>query len=143
MSWQSYIDNMKTPDASGKAPVEDAAICGMDKGAEGVWASTPGFSGITAAEIKRLAAADRKDFGQNGPTIAGMKCRLIRDNLDTDGLNCLDMKSSADADGNAYNVCVGKSVKALVIAKGTKEANGGQVSGKVFSTVEHLRKSNY
>jgi len=139
MSWQSYIDNLKTVDTTGKAPVAEAAICGMQP--ESVWASTPGFANISVEEIKRLAGS-RKDFGQSGPVIAGMKCRLIRDNLDTDGLFCLDLKSSADAEGNAYNVCVGKSARALVIAKGTKEANGGQVSGKVFSVVEYLRKAN-
>jgi len=141
MSWQSYIDNMQTVDNTGKVPVVEAAICGSMPGQESVWASTPGFANISAEEIKRLAG-DRSSFGQSGPLIGGMKCRLIRDNMDTDGMYNLDLKSSADADGNAYNVCVGKSVKALVIAKGSKEANGGQVSGKVFTVVDHLRKAD-
>lgn len=43
MSWQGYIDNLKTPDQSGTCPVSEAAICGITAGQESVWASSPGI----------------------------------------------------------------------------------------------------
>ncbi|CAK6984635.1 profilin-1 [Scomber scombrus] len=141
MSWDSYIANMTAPESDGLVLLEEAAICGI-VAPESVWASTSNFAMITAAEIKRLAS-DRKDFGQNGPVIAGTKCRLIRDNMDIEGLFCMDLKTSADEGGNTFNICVGKSIKAIVIAKGKKDTNGGQVSTKVFSIVEYLRKAGY
>lgn len=60
--------------------------------------------------MKKLTS-NRSDFGQNGPKIGGLKCRLIRDNMDTDGMFCLDLKTSQDTEGNTYNVCVGKTQK--------------------------------
>ena len=47
MSWQSYIDNLKTHDQSGKIPVAEAALCGFTQGEEAVWASSGGLTGIT------------------------------------------------------------------------------------------------
>ncbi|XP_070404823.1 profilin-1 [Nothobranchius furzeri] len=142
MSWQAYIDNLQTPDQSGMVPVKDAAICGIAPGQQSVWVSTPGLSGITPDEIKKLVG-DRSGFGQNGVFIAGQRCRLIRDQLDVDPIFTLDLKTAADADGNAYGICVGKSKTAIVIVKGIKDATGGQLSSKLYSVVEYLRKSNY
>uniref|UniRef100_A0A3Q3A0Z9 Profilin n=2 Tax=Kryptolebias marmoratus TaxID=37003 RepID=A0A3Q3A0Z9_KRYMA len=141
MSWQSYIDSLKTADQSGLVPVNEAAICGIAPGQESVWVSTPGLSSITAEEIKKLSG-DRSGFGQHGVYIGGQRCRLIRDQMDTDPIFALDLKTAADADGNAYGICVGKSKTAVVIVKGTKDASGGQLSSKVFTVVSHLRKSN-
>ncbi|XP_023257787.1 profilin-1-like [Seriola lalandi dorsalis] len=141
MSWDSYIDNLKTPDSNGVVAVAEAAICGMLSGSESVWASTPALANISVEEIKRLAGK-RSDFGQSGPLIGGVKCRMIRDNMDNDGMFSLDLKTAADASGNAFSVCVGKSKSALVIAKGTKEANGGQLASKVFGIVNYLRGVN-
>uniref|UniRef100_A0A8C6M5N2 Profilin n=1 Tax=Nothobranchius furzeri TaxID=105023 RepID=A0A8C6M5N2_NOTFU len=93
-------------------------------------------------EIKKLVG-DRSGFGQNGVFIAGQRCRLIRDQLDVDPIFTLDLKTAADADGNAYGICVGKSKTAIVIVKGIKDATGGQLSSKLYSVVEYLRKSNY
>ncbi|XP_054880750.1 profilin-1-like [Poeciliopsis prolifica] len=140
MSWQSYIDNMRTPDHSGTTPVAEAAICGTGAGQESIWASSPGLQGITADEIKKLAGKDRSSFAQNGVYIAGTRCRLIRDQMDNEPTFAMDLKTAADADGNTFGVCVGKTNTAIVIAKGTKDATGGQISNKVFSVVEHLRK---
>ncbi|XP_070786061.1 profilin-1 [Enoplosus armatus] len=141
MSWQPYIDNLKAPDESGNAPVEEAAICGLSSGAESVWCSTPALANITVDEIKKLAN-DRKLFPERGAFIAGKKCMMLRDNLDTEGVYTLDMKSAKDADGNAYGLCVGKSSTALIIAQGKKDATGGQLATRVYKMVEYLRKSN-
>ncbi|XP_015257045.1 PREDICTED: profilin-1-like [Cyprinodon variegatus] len=143
MSWNSYIDMLKTPDQSGVVPVAEAAICGIASGQESVWASTPGLAKtITTEEIKKLGSSDRSSFAQNGVYIGGTRCRLIRDQMDMDPVYALDLKTAADAEGNTFNVCVGKSVTAIVIVKGTKDASGGQLSSKAFSVVSYLRKSN-
>lgn len=92
-------------------------------------------------EIKKLAH-DRKNFSQVGAYIAGKKCMMLRDELDTDKVHTLDLKTARDADGNAYGICVGKSKQALVIAMGTKEASGGQLTSKVFGVVDYLRGVN-
>ncbi|XP_038133425.1 profilin-1, partial [Cyprinodon tularosa] len=93
-------------------------------------------------EIKKLGSSDRSSFAQNGVYIGGTRCRLIRDQMDMDPVYALDLKTAADAEGNTFNVCVGKSVTAIVIVKGTKDASGGQLSSKAFSVVSYLRKSN-
>ncbi|XP_004573822.1 profilin-1 [Maylandia zebra] len=142
MSWQGYIDNLKTPDQSGTCPVSEAAICGITAGQESVWASSPGIQ-VTVDEIKKLGANDRSSFAQNGVHIGGVRCRLIRDQMDVDPVFALDLKTSADAEGNTFSVCVGKAKTAIVIAKGTKDASGGQLSSKVFKIVEYLRKAGY
>uniref|UniRef100_A0A3B5QUY8 Profilin n=1 Tax=Xiphophorus maculatus TaxID=8083 RepID=A0A3B5QUY8_XIPMA len=132
MSWQSYIDTMKTADQSGMVPVAEAAICGIAAGQESVWVSTSGLQGITVDEIKKLGSKDRSSFAQNGVYIGGTRCRLIRDQMDMDPVFALDLKTAADADGNAFGVCVGKTKTAVVIAKGTKDASGGQISNKLL-----------
>ncbi|XP_047241140.1 profilin-1 [Girardinichthys multiradiatus] len=142
MSWQSYIDTLKTADQSGMVPVAEAAICGISPGQESVWVSTPGLANITPDEIKKLGSADRSSFAQNGVYIGGTRCRLIRDQMDLDPVYALDLKTAADAEGNTFGVCVGKSKTAIVIVKGTKDASGGQLSSKAFNVVSHLRKSN-
>lgn len=61
-----------------------------------------------AEEIRKLAGK-RDTFGQCGPCVGGMKCRMLRDNMEDEKMYSLDLKSAADAEGNTYSVCVGKS----------------------------------
>ncbi|XP_041821600.1 profilin-1 [Chelmon rostratus] len=141
MSWQSYVQNLMAPDHTGNSPVKDAAICGCEPGKESVWASSSGLANITQEEIRRLAGK-RTDFSCNGPHIAGKKCMMLRDRMDDETNYSLDMKTSSDSEGNTFSVCVGKSLNALIIAVGTKEAQGGQVANKVFPVVKYLRENN-
>lgn len=53
MSWNSYIDMLKTPDQSGVVPVAEAAICGIASGQESVWASTPGLAKTITVRAQR------------------------------------------------------------------------------------------
>uniref|UniRef100_A0A671WUP5 Profilin n=1 Tax=Sparus aurata TaxID=8175 RepID=A0A671WUP5_SPAAU len=181
MSWDQYITTLKAD-----SQVEEAAIWGCDKGAESKWAGGPGLDSITADEIKKLAG-DRSAFRQCGPHISGKKCMLLTDNMDAEGIYCLNLKTAADADGNRYSICVGKTNKgktgregdtererererqcalcccckvdlshphvclsvclsvstALIIAKGTKDANGGHLAEQVFKIVKYLREAGY
>ncbi|XP_073331752.1 profilin-2-like [Pagrus major] len=137
MSWDQYITNLKAD-----SQVEEAAIWGCEKGAESKWAGGAGLDCITADEIKKLVG-DRSAFRQCGPHIGGKKCMLLNDHMDTDGVHSLNLKTAADSDGNRYSICVGKTAKALVIVKGTKDANGGHLSDLTFKTVDYLRKSGF
>ncbi|XP_070710963.1 profilin-1 [Pempheris klunzingeri] len=137
MSWESYIGNLLK-----NGLVSEAAICGMETGSEGVWASTPGLAGITADEIKRLAG-DTASFHTSGPLLAGTKCMFLRDGSNDPSTYSLDLKTKADSEGVSYSVCVGKSKKTLVIAKGKKDVGGGPLSMNVHSMVKYLRDQNY
>lgn len=140
MSWDDYVKNVKSSDQSGMTPVAAVAICGIAEGQQNVWA---GSLQVTPDEIKKLCASDRASFAQNGVYIAGKRCRLIRDQLDIEPMFAMDVKTAADAEGNTYSICIGRSKQTLVIAMGTKDASGGQVSNKVHGVVEHLRKVGY
>ncbi|CAJ1048375.1 Beta-enolase [Xyrichtys novacula] len=136
--WTAWINSLTAADS----PVEDAAICGITPGQESVWASTPALSNISVDEIRKMAN-DRKDFAINGAYLGGKRCRLIRDQLEMEGVNCCDLKTAAGADGsNPVNVCVGKSKQAIVVAFAKKDSGGGPLGDKVFKTVDHLRKCN-
>ncbi|KAI9527205.1 hypothetical protein NQZ68_032786 [Dissostichus eleginoides] len=97
---------------------------------------------FSSEEVKKLIG-DTSTFHQSGPVVAGMKCMMIRDQYADPSSYCLQLKSRKDAEGNSFNICVGKTNKAIVIAKGTKEANGGQVTAKVFAMVSYLLGAGY
>uniref|UniRef100_A0A3Q2UKR6 Profilin n=1 Tax=Fundulus heteroclitus TaxID=8078 RepID=A0A3Q2UKR6_FUNHE len=103
------------------------------------WASlSPG----QADEIKKLASKDRSSFAQNGAYIGGTRCRLIRDQLDVDPVFALDLKTAADADGNTFGVCVGKTKTGETVMKTPEKLkSGGQLSAKIFTVVSHLQKA--
>ncbi|KAJ4919760.1 hypothetical protein JOQ06_024776 [Pogonophryne albipinna] len=94
-------------------------------------------------EQVKMLIGDTSTFHQSGPVVAGMKCMLIRDQYDDPSSYCLQLKSKKDDDGNTFHICVGKTNTAVVIAKGTKDANGGQVTAKVFTIVSYLRGAGY
>ncbi|XP_061566238.1 profilin-1-like [Cololabis saira] len=139
MSWQAFIERLTDKiDGTKPSPVEEAAICGIELGKESVWASTTGAA-ITVEEIKKLASEQRSDFAQNGVHVFGRRCRLIRDQLDVEGVFMMDLKTAADAEGNTYGVCVSKTKTAIIVVRGTKDANGGQLSTRVYSVADYLR----
>ncbi|KAI1898760.1 hypothetical protein AGOR_G00075690 [Albula goreensis] len=139
MSWDSYIESL-----TADGVVIEAAIAGCESGQESIWASKGGFSKITAAEIRQLVATDRSSLFSAGVTLGGVKCTVLRDNLNADGNFTMDLKTkSSDAQPDTFNITVGKSKKALVIVKGAKDTHGGNLNPKAFSMAEHLRKSGY
>ncbi|KAG9346413.1 hypothetical protein JZ751_006724 [Albula glossodonta] len=139
MSWQSYIDNL-----TADGVVIEAAIAGCESGQESVWASKGEFCKITPAEIRQLMASDRSSLFSTGVTMGGVKCTVLRDNLNTDQNHTMDLKTkSSDTQPDTFNITVGKSNKALVIVKGAKDTHGGKLNPRAFSMAEHLRKSGY
>ncbi|XP_076842284.1 profilin-1-like [Brachyhypopomus gauderio] len=140
MSWDSYITNL-----TGGDWVDEAVIVGHTSGQESVWASSPnGFlKNITAAEVKALCDTDRSKLFAGGVTIGGKKCTVLRDALHVDGQNTMDLKmKTSEHDPHPYSFTVGKTCKALIIAKGVKDAHGGKVNPLVFDMTAYLRKLN-
>ncbi|XP_018588776.1 profilin-1-like [Scleropages formosus] len=141
MSWDSYIDSLMA-----EGDVEDAAIVGCESGQESVWAASKGglFATITQAETRALVSKDRSGLFAGGCTIAGMKCTVLRDALNSDGQNTMDIRTKAsDKMPDTYCICVGKSHKGLVFLRGRKDTHGGKLNSKIFPIIEHLRKSGY
>ncbi|XP_053499359.1 profilin-1 [Ictalurus furcatus] len=140
MSWDSYIQSLTKNEW-----LDDAVIIGHTPGQESVWAAAPGgwLNGVTAAEVKALVANDRSTLFASGVTLAGKKCTVLRDALHVDGQNTMDLKmKTSDKDPDPFPFTVGKSNKALVIARGVKDAHGGKVNPPVFDMTAYLRKMN-
>ncbi|XP_076145533.1 profilin-1 isoform X2 [Alosa pseudoharengus] len=121
MSWDGYIHTLM-----GNNEVMAAAILGSEAGKEQVWASTPLFAAIT------------------GIFLAGVKCTVLRDNLLTDAVWTMDMRTKiTDTDSNTYSICVAKTAKALIVVQAKKDVHGGKVNKIAFDMAEYLRKSGY
>ncbi|XP_034471174.1 profilin-3-like [Hippoglossus hippoglossus] len=139
MSWDQYITNLMAVTAKGAIVTSDAAICGIETLT--VWAATPGYKCISADEI-RMLIGPRNNFSSGGPKVAGIKTMLLVDKMDDDTAYSLNLKTMSDAEGLKYNLCAGKSHKALIILKGVVGDVGGDLSTKVYSMVDYLKKQN-
>ncbi|XP_072232248.1 profilin-1 [Leuresthes tenuis] len=137
MSWDSYVDLLMT---NPESVIAEVAICGSTVGEESVWARK-GLDNLKVNDIKALISS-RTDFPLKGVEIAGQRYRMLRDELDIEGRNLLHLKSAADADGHSYGMCVGKTIKTIIIALGKKDVGNGQLATPVFKMVEYLRKLN-
>ncbi|XP_026056147.1 profilin-1 [Carassius auratus] len=140
MSWDSYITSLTKSEW-----VDDAVILGCTPGQESVWASAPGgwLSQVTAAEVKALVASDRSTLFANGVTLAGKKCTVLRDALNVEGQNTMDIKmKTSEKEPDPFSFTIGKTHKAIIIAKGVKDAHGGKVNPPVFDMTGYLRKLN-
>ncbi|XP_071987931.1 profilin-1-like [Engystomops pustulosus] len=132
MSWQDYIKTLMT------AEVQDACICGFEPAS--VWASEPGMNlgKITAAEIQALVAKDRTNFFINGLTLGGVRCSVIRDNLDDDTFT-MDVRTKSDGSSSTYNVAISKTRSALVMVMGKEGVHGGCMNAKAHGMAKYLR----
>ncbi|XP_053716256.1 profilin-2-like [Synchiropus splendidus] len=139
MSWQDYVRNLMAPTPEGTVIVTEAAICGICDCS--IWASSAECE-IKNEEIAKLVG-DRSGFSQSGPYVAGVKCRLLRDEMDDPQVMTMRLKTVADCSGCCYPVCIGKSKKALLYIKGTKDAQPGALSDRLFSIIAHLEKCGY
>ncbi|XP_016115884.1 profilin-1 [Sinocyclocheilus grahami] len=140
MSWDSYISSLTKSEW-----VDDAVILGCTAGQESVWASAPGgwLNQVTASEVKAMIASDRSSLFANGVTVAGKKCTILRDALNVDGQNTMDIKmKTSEKEPDPFSFTIGRSHKALIIAKGVKDAHGGKVNPPVFDMTAYLRKMN-
>ena len=140
MSWDSYISSLIKSEW-----VDDAVILGCTPGQESVWASAPGgwLNQVTASEVKAMIASDRSSLFANGVIVAGRKCTVLRDALNVDGQNTMDIKmKTSEKEPDPFSFTIGRSHKAIIIAKGVKEAHGGKVNVPVFDMTTYLRKMN-
>ncbi|XP_051947388.1 profilin-1 [Xyrauchen texanus] len=140
MSWESYISSLTKSEW-----VDDAVIIGHAAGQESVWASAPGgwLSQVTPKEVQAIIASDRSSLFANGVSLAGRKCTVLRDALNVDGQNTMDVKmKTSEKEPDPFSFTIGKSQKALIIAKGIKDAHGGKINPPVFDMAAYLRKMN-
>ncbi|KAK1803380.1 hypothetical protein P4O66_020724 [Electrophorus voltai] len=140
MSWDPYVDNITKSEW-----IDDAVIVGCTPGQESVWAAKAGgwLSGVTPLEVKTLCGTDRGALFAQGVTLAGRRCTVLRDALHSDGQNTMDLKmKTSDKEPHPYPFTVGKTCKALIIAKGVQDAHGGKVNPPVFDMTAYLRKMN-
>ncbi|XP_016305630.1 profilin-1-like [Sinocyclocheilus anshuiensis] len=140
MSWDSYISSLTKSEW-----VDDAVILGCTAGQESVWASAPGgwLNQVTASEVQAMIASDRSSLFANGVTLAGKKCTVLRDALNVEGQNTMDIKmKTSEKEPDPFSFTIGRSHKALIIAKGVKDAHGGKVNPPVFDMTTYLRKMN-
>ncbi|CAN2390758.1 Profilin [Pristimantis euphronides] len=133
MSWQDYIDTLVS------AEVQDACICGFNP--PSVWAARPGgfLARITAAEILALVASDRSCLFINGATLGGVRCSMIRDNMEDSKTMDLRTKSQED---QSVNVSVAQTNTALIILMGCKGVHGGMINDKAHCMAKYLRDQN-
>ncbi|KAM3590651.1 uncharacterized protein V6R79_013767 [Siganus canaliculatus] len=136
MSWDSYLTNLTTLQ-DGTVVGEAAAIHGYDGS---VWASSPGLS-ITAEEVKKILG-DRSGFMMSGPTVGGMKCFMIRDQLDTDQEWLMPLKTKASEGKKVQPITVGKSKTALIFLVGLPDAAAGMINENTHKIVKYLRDMN-
>ncbi|CAF90257.1 unnamed protein product [Tetraodon nigroviridis] len=139
MSWEGYLTRLKGTDGSGTQPIAEAAIWGQNP--LSVWATTDGLKDIKAEELQ-LLSKDRHAL-QQGMTIGGHRCVLLRDDLDTEDIFTINLKTRADAQGNRYCISIGKSKQAFIIVKGALSAQGGQVPNMMYGVLKYLRESGY
>ncbi|XP_041926166.1 profilin-1 isoform X1 [Alosa sapidissima] len=141
MSWNSYITTLLNQEDG--LVIRDAAIVSHKSNLEAVWASSPGLEGITTAEIKALVNPDRSKLLTTGTSVAGINCRVLRDNRG-DTLETMDMRTKkSNPDSITYSICVVKSAQALVVVQAKKDVHGGKVNKIAFDMADYLRKKDF
>lgn len=86
-------------------------------------------------EIKPFTtAAGRKAFNESGPKVSGIKCMMLRDMFEVEGVFCMDLKTRALADGVSYNIYAGRTKTCKYPTNQTYSLTGGN-QGKT-----HYRK---
>ncbi|TWW63209.1 profilin-1 [Takifugu flavidus] len=135
MSWDGYITNLTSKDADGSQVIEHAAIWGREP--LSVWATSEGFN-IKEEELRQLLG-DRQELFVKGVRVAGEKCVLIKDELDLEGSDIMNLRTQKNSEGNLFFLSIGKTTKTFVIVKGSATAQGGQVADKLFKTVQYLK----
>uniref|UniRef100_A0A3B5JY84 Profilin n=1 Tax=Takifugu rubripes TaxID=31033 RepID=A0A3B5JY84_TAKRU len=93
-------------------------------------------------ELRQLLG-DRQELFVKGVRVAGEKCVLVKDELDVEGSNIMNLRTQKNSEGNLFFLSIGKTAKTFVIVKGSATAQGGQVANKLYNTVKHLNESKF
>ncbi|XP_068164842.1 profilin-1 [Antennarius striatus] len=109
-------------------------------GCETIWGKTDGFS-LENTEVQCLQGEKKSKLFENGVILGGIQCRLLQDQLDTEGQYRMDLRTKGEP-GNTAPVVIGKSCQALMIIVGTKEAQAGDLNNIMYNEISNLRKSN-
>ncbi|TRY56673.1 hypothetical protein DNTS_021031 [Danionella cerebrum] len=92
------------------------------------------------AEVRKIVDSNRGDLFASGVTLAGRKCMVLRDNLNMDGQNTMDVKMKiSEAEDDGFFFTIGRSLKALIIAKGVKGVHWPTLNSLVCTIMEHIK----
>lgn len=65
-----------------------------------------------ASEVKAMIASDRSSLFANGVIVAGRKCTVLRDALNVDGQNTMDIKmKTSEKEPDPFSFTIGRSHK--------------------------------
>lgn len=85
-----------------------------------------------ASEVKAIIASDRSTLFANGVTLAGRKCTVLRDALNVDGQNTMDIKmKTSEKEPDPFSFTIGRAHK----------GESQQIKTKNMSSVCSLRES--
>lgn len=119
--WKEHIKKL-----TAKAAVELGAIHGHD-GKQ--WAASPGFQ-ITEDEVKSFLLTD-SELREKEVSISELKYILLEVGTDDSGMVYFNLKSQRNDKGEEFYATVCKTITMFVIARGTKDAEGGEVNSAV------------
>lgn len=130
--WKGYISAVLQDQR-----IDDVAIVGHSDNLC-VWASRPGglLAAISPQEVGVLTGHDRCTFLQEGLSLAGRRCYVIRDHLLAEGDGVLDARTKG-LDGRA--ICVGHAPRALLVLMGRRGVHGGILNKKTHELIHWLR----
>lgn len=64
------------------------------------------------SEVQAIVANDRSSLFANGVTLAGRKCTVLRDALNVDGQNTMDIKmKTSEKEPEPFSFTIGKTIK--------------------------------
>ncbi|XP_005401618.1 PREDICTED: profilin-1-like [Chinchilla lanigera] len=96
---------------------------------------------MTQEEIQiLLGREDREKLYLHGITLAGTKCLLIRDNLYTEGINTMDLRTKGQSRGSQA-VTVVQIESVYLVVMGIKGTEGGPLNLKSFEMAGYIREA--
>ncbi|XP_040859442.1 profilin-2-like [Ochotona curzoniae] len=96
---------------------------------------------LTQEEIQILLAKDdREKLFLQGITLMGTKCLVIRDNLYTEGNNCMDLRTKGQSWGSQA-VTVVQIETVYLVVMGQKGTEGGPLNLKAFEMAGYIKEA--
>jgi len=144
MSWDGYLPNLMAPDKlDGSSIIQEAAICGISTGSEGVWTASGSLKNITPEEIKKLMGDEGALF-TSGFTVGGVRCAMLRNLLKDESAKSMDISTKATPpETETYNIAVYKTKQAIVMVKGNSGVHGGKLVLRAEEVGKYLETTGY
>ncbi|KAJ8372529.1 hypothetical protein AAFF_G00281800 [Aldrovandia affinis] len=141
MSWDDFVGSLLKEDG-----VVDVAIWGYLPSNQTRWAAMKGgeLENLTLEEVKGFLTHDRSSLFCNGVTVAGNKCTVVRDQLEVEAMNTLDLHSKGTGSPGDHKPAyvVGTSKSALIVVKGGERVPCNKLNMAVYKMIHYLRDAN-